>query len=116
MAQISPLPAAPAFCSFSWGPPQPPQLWHHLTPCFPMPAVHHPLPASTSTRTSSSPAPFPTLAGSMYASCLHTQCTPHQVAHASTLFPLPPAASTSYPHLFHQASSLVEHALLAPCI
>src|SRR6266545_7920586 len=85
VAQISPLPTAPASCSFSWGLPQPPQLWLHLTPCFLTPAVCHPLPVSASTWTSSSPAPFPTLAGSIYASCLRTQCTPHQVVRASTL-------------------------------
>src|SRR6266498_336565 len=66
MAWISPLPTAPASCSFSWELPQPPQPWLHPTPCFPMPAVHHPLSVSTSTWTPSSPTPFPTLAGSTY--------------------------------------------------
>src|SRR6266545_6464896 len=95
VAQISPLPTAPASCSFSWGLPQPPQLWLHLTPCFLTATVHHPLPAFASTWTLLSPAPFPTLAGSMYASCSHTQCTPHWVVHVSTPSPPQPAASTS---------------------
>src|SRR6266540_2137903 len=97
MAQISPSPTAPASCSFFWEPPQPLQPWLPPTPCFPMPAVHHPLPIFTSTWTSSLPAPFPTPAGSTYASCLHTQCTPHQVARASTPSPPLPAASISLP-------------------
>src|SRR6266545_1915861 len=116
MAQISPSPVAPVSCSFAWGPHQPPQPWLHQTPCFPTPTVRRPLPAFALMQTLSSPTPFPTLAGSICASCLHTQCTPHQVACRSTLFPLLPAVSTSYLHLFHQASSLAGHTLPAPHI
>src|SRR6266540_6454399 len=93
---------------FFLGLPQPPQLQLHPTPCFPMPAVRHPLPVSTSTQTSSSPTPFPTLAGSMYV-CFLLAHSVHTTPGGACVNTIPSTASCF--HFFTCASSTKQAAL-----